>query len=108
MPDITMPDAYVVSENHGTELKFSARMWDAKGERIIITYEMHDGTPGGWLGPKLTVVVSKDGTVMTKLDGTTKDFPNIKFDTAAVQALLDKTPMNNFIENQGGDLRTEP
>lgn len=108
MADITMPDAYVVSEDHGTGLKFSSRTFDAKGERILIVYEMHDGTPGGWLGPKLTIVIDKNGTVMTKLDGTTKAFQNIKFDTAAVQALLDKTPMNSFIVNQGGDLRTEP
>ena len=108
MADIVMPDAYVVSKDHGTGLKFSSRTFDAKGERVVILYEMHDGTPGGWLGPKLTVIIDKDGTVMTKLDGSTKEFPNIKFDTAAVQALLDKTPMNSFIKNQGGDLRMEP
>ena len=108
MTDITMPDAYTVSKNHGTGLEFSSRTFDAKGERILIVYEMHDGTPGGWLGPKLTIIIDKDGAVMTKLDGSIKEFPNLKFDTAGVQALLDKAPMNNFIVNQGGDLRTEP
>lgn len=105
MADITLLGDFVVSENHGESLEFSSRTFNAKGERVIIIYEMHDGTD--WLGPKVTVVVDKDGTVMTKLDGTVKNFPNINFNTPAIQALLDKAPMNNFLKNQGGDLRSE-
>ncbi len=108
MADITLQGDFTVSENHGDELRFSSRTFNAKGEHVIIIYEMHDGTPGGWLGPKVTVVIDKERTVITKLDGKTKVFSNIDFSTAAVQALLDKTPMNNFLANQGGDLRTEP
>lgn len=106
MNDITLSDDYVVSENHGKGLRFALRVWNDADEEITIVYRMHDGTD--WLEPKVTLFINREGTVMTKLDGSTKDFPNIKFDTAAVQALLDKTPMNNFIKNQGGDLRTEP
>lgn len=115
MEKITLRGDFTVSRNHGAGLEFSSRLFDRKGGSVTIVYEMHNGTfvngelnPDGWLGPKVVVVVSKDDTVITKLDGTTKTLPNIDFSHAAVQGLVDVTRMNTFLENQGGDLRTEP
>lgn len=105
MPDIRLPDAYIVNEDYGTALEFLSMYYNAKEQRLVVIYEMHDGVD--WLGPQLIVIIDKNRTTMTKLDGSTKAFPNIKFSMPAVQALLDKTLMNNFIKNQGGDLRLE-
>ena len=117
-PAITLPGDYTVSENHGTRLEFSSRMYDRKAGRVVIVYELHNGNmisgrpdPDGWLGPKVTVTVTKIGTTIKKLDGRMKELPNIKWTTAAVQALVSDaeiTKMNTFLTNQGGDLRTEP
>lgn len=104
-PDIALRGDFTVNKNHGARLRFSSMAFDAKGERLVVVYEMHDGD--NWLGPKVIMKMSAAGGHVIKLDGTQKDFPGVDFNTPAIQALLRTTEINAFLKAQGGDLRTE-
>lgn len=102
-PDITLPSDFTVSKNHGVGLKLSALMFDQKAERVVATFEMHDGVD--YLGPKVHVTVNAEMATIKKLNGDVKEFPAINFATPAVGKLIDLTKLVAFVTANGGDLK---
>lgn len=102
MADITLPADYVVTDDHGPDLKLSALVYDQKRQVVTAVFEMHDGTK--YLGPKVTAQVDATKGTITKLNGDVKELPAINFSLPAVAALIDLTKVVTFISNNGGDL----
>ncbi len=108
MSEITLVGNLTETHDYGVTLKFSAYTEDAKLQFIRVIYEMYDTVGAAWLGPQVTVEIDSNHMVMTLLDGGTKEFPAINYNTVAVQAKLDRDSIGAFIQAQGGDLRVTP
>ncbi len=102
MADITLPADYVITNDHGPDLKLSALTFNEKGQSVTAVFEMHDGV--NYLGPKVTARVSATTATITKLNGDVKTVPAVDFSLPAVAALIDLAKVITFITSNGGDL----
>lgn len=76
------------TKNYGQNLlRCAVNINDAR-KTLQVVWGTHDGT--AFTGKQMTLLVTKDKSRVTKVDGTTKEFAT-KFDDAEVQAVINGT-----------------